>query len=118
MTTSSVLPSDSNTLVGTDTETVLEDDCFALSCSPEYGVGFYSWSGMTIGAHKAYLNLAQKPMAMSYVFVFDDGTTTGTEQYFESQSEQNKVPYNLQGMPVDESYRGLIILDGKLMYKE
>ncbi|MCQ2050841.1 MAG: leucine-rich repeat protein [Bacteroidaceae bacterium] len=118
LTTSSVLPSDSNTLVGTDTEKVLEDDCFALSCSPEYGVGFYSWSGMTIGAHKAYLNLAQVPRTRPYVFVFDDGTTTGTEQYFESQSEQNKVPYNLQGMPVDESYRGLIILDGKLMYKE
>ncbi len=106
-----------NILIGTDVARTLGTNDFTLLCNRENGFGFFNRTGIGIGANKAYLNFGSLDIK-SLRIVFDDGPVTGAEQYFESQSEQNKVPYNLQGMPVDESYRGLIILDGKLMYKE
>lgn len=108
--------SEDNELSGTDEETTLGANNYALSLG-QYGVGFYDWSGRTIGANKAYLTLPGSQLApgRSFGMVFDDGTVTGIPTTILDQP-QDDVIYNLQGQKVDESCKGLIIKNGQKVY--
>lgn len=106
-----------NVLTGTDVATTLGANDYALSYSSSNGVGFYHWSGKSIGANKAYLSLggAHAPLR-SLGFMFDDGTVTGVPSAYER--EESGQSYNLQGIEVDENQHGVVIRNGKKYYYE
>lgn len=107
--------SEDNKLTGTDVAVdALGPDDYALTLGQK-GVGFYNWSGRPLGAHKAYLRWSGSKLTSSgsFGFVFDDGTVTGI-----GSQEIPFVPdatgtYDLSGIPVDDSYDGIVIKDGK-----
>ena len=115
-TTDAGTKSKDNQLSGTDNEMTLSANQYALSLG-QNGVGFYNWSGRTIGANKAYLTLPGSQLApgRSFGMMFDDGTVTGIPATILDQP-QDDIIYNLQGQRVDESCKGLIIKNGRKVY--
>ncbi len=115
-TTDAGTKSKDNQLSGTDNEMTLSANQYALSLG-QNGVGFYNWSGRTIGANKAFLTLSGSQLASgrSFGMVFDDGTVTGIPATILDQP-QDDIIYNLQGQRVDESCKGLIIKNGRKVY--
>ena len=110
-----------NILTGTDVELSWEDipeNTYALSSSKAYGVGFYycNYEGWTIAAHKAYLTLSDSP-AKSIIFQFED-EPTGIESLTPALSEGEGAVYNLNGMRVDDNYKGVVIKNGKKFYQK
>ena len=69
-------------------------NCYVLSGTPEYGVGFYKIKGNTLKAHKAYVKYAGSqngaPRRMRFVF----GTATGMESIQNSAVSSQKVIEN------------------------
>lgn len=86
-------------------------------------VGFYVPKGgttqegtFTAKAYKAYLKLGHSESVKELSIVFDDapdGIETIVEQ---TNSSQNS--YNLQGMKVGEGYKGLMISNGRKVYRK
>ena len=115
-TTDAGTKSKDNQLSGTDNEMTLSANQYALSLG-QNGVGFYNWSGRTIGANKAFLTLSGSQLASgrSFGMMFDDGTVTGIPATILDQP-QDDIIYNLQGQRVDESCKGLIIKNGRKVY--
>lgn len=106
---------DGNALLGTEEGiTSAEDNVYALSYG-ESGVGFYQWKGKEIGANKAYLTLPSEAKALA--FEFDDGTTTGIESLTPALSEGEGAIYNLNGIRVNNGYKGIVIKNGKKIYQ-
>ena len=112
-TTTSATKSSSNALKGTDEATTLSANQYALSFGGN-GVGFYLWIGKEIGANKAYLTLDDNEgeNAKAFTFQFDDGEATAIEQPTIS-GKQSSDTYNLNGVRVDENYKGIVIKNGK-----
>ena len=106
----------SNKLLGTDEETTLGANDYALSLG-QYGVGFYLWNGKSIGANKAYLTLESPTMAKAFTFMFDDGETTAIEQPA-INGKQSGDTYNLNGMRVNDNYKGIVIKNGKKIFNK
>ena len=106
-----------NILEGTDEATTLSANQYALSLG-QNGVGFYSWSGRAIGANKAYLTLpdGQRAPLHSLGMIFYDGTVTGIPATTVSGGPQDDIIYNLQGLRVDGSYKGVVIKNGQKVY--
>ena len=102
--------SGTNALTGTDEEKTLGANDYALSLG-QNGVGFYLWNGKSISAHKAYLTLDSPTMAKAFTFMFDDGETTAIEQPA-INGKQSGDTYNLNGVRVDENYKGIVIKNG------
>ena len=113
--------STNNDLEGVDVATTLESlsinpaNCYVLSGSDQYGVGFYRINANTLKAHKAYViyngNQNSAPKRMRFVF----GTATGVEAVTGYGSQvtgkkvmidgvlyiiKNGVRYNVQGQKV------------------
>ena len=110
-----------NILTGTDVALSWEDipeNSYALSYSKEHGLGFYycNYEGWTIAAHKAYLTLSD-PYAKSIIFQFED-EPTGIESLTPALSEGDGAIYNLNGMRVNDSYKGIVIKNGKKFYQK
>lgn len=104
-----------NKLTGTDVEIAeLGANDYALTLGQK-GVGFYNWSGRPLDAHKAYLRLPgiQSAPLRSFGFIFDDGTATGIGSQEIPFIPDATGTYNLNGIPVDDSYYGIVIKDGK-----
>lgn len=79
-------------------------------------VGFKPYSPATLAAHKAYLPKTAIPTnARILRFTFDENTTTGISSIVNCQlSITDDAPaYNLAGQKVDNTYRGIIIRNGK-----
>ena len=112
-TTTSATRSSSNALKGTDETTTLSANQYALSLGGN-GIGFYLWEGKQIGANKAYLTLDDNEgeNAKAFTFQFDDGEATAIEQPTIS-GKQSSDTYNLNGVRVDENYKGIVIKNGK-----
>ena len=100
-----------NELTGTNVATTLGENDYALSLG-QNGVGFYLWEGKSIGAHKAYLTLNASGSAKAFTFEFEEATGIHNSQFIIHNSE-NDVMYNLNGMRVDENYKGIVIKNGK-----
>ena len=85
---------------------------YALSYG-QNGVGFYKWEGKSIGAHKAYLTLLEKPIdgAKGVTFEFE-GEPSGIESISDN-ANINASMYNLKGMKVDKNYKGIVVNKGK-----
>ena len=105
-----------NVLEGTDEETTLEANQYALSLG-QNGVGFYLWKGKEIGANKAYLTLNASFGAKAFTFQFDDGETTAIEQPT-INGKQSGDTYNLNGVRVNDNYKGIVIKNGKKIYQK
>ena len=82
----------------------------------------YSKSGY-VPYNKAYLRIPRsyiknnsKPMSM--IFKNADGTTSIQSIDIKKPSYEKDVMYNLQGMRVDDSYRGIVIVNGKKILKK
>ena len=115
-TTTSATKSDTNELKGTDAEKTLEANQYALSLG-QCGVGFYLWDGKSIDAHKAYLTLDSPTMAKAFTFMFEDGETTAIEQPT-INGKQSSDTYNLNGVRVNDNYKGIVIKNGKKIYQK
>ena len=84
------------------------------------GLGFYhvGTSDATSAAGKAYLStstaLTDQSNLSSRSFIFDDEETTGINTVYDSEKTQDSFnAYNLSGQRVDNSYKGVIIKNGK-----
>ena len=115
-------------LSGTDTETALEADAtsyFYRLSTNETGdmgsVGFY-WgtedgSAFTNGAHKAYLKVAKDAADGAKAYPFsNDPTGIGTLKTTEKAG--NDAIYNLAGQQVGDTYKGIVIVNGKKVIKK
>lgn len=101
-----------NKLIGTaDGVTVTANSVMTLS---NYNgiVGFYTYTGTSIGANKAYINKAND--AKSYSILIDNDTTTGISvpQSF-GVDKSNDSYYDLQGRKVIAPQKGIYIKNGK-----
>ena len=118
-----------NVLLGTD-EGIAEagSNVYALSLG-EKGVGFYLWNGKAIGKNKAYLTLDDNDdneggNAKAFTFQFDNGETTAIKEASPKSSPAStelstgsgKDLYNLNGVRVNDSYKGIVIKNGKKMF--
>ena len=106
--TTTATKSGNNELKGTDEEKTLGENDYALSLG-QNGVGFYLWSGKEIGANKAYLTLSDTE-AKALTIEFND-EPSGIEDV--QSSMFNVQGYNLNGMRVNENYKGIVIMNGK-----
>ena len=97
-----------NALLGTETGiTTAGSNVYALSLGQD-GVGFYWWEGSNIGANKAYLELTSQ--AKAFTFMFEDEADAIQNSQL---STLNSQLYNLNGVRVNEGYKGLVIKNGK-----
>ena len=115
-TTTTATKSKDNKLSGTDVAKTLGENEYALSLG-QNGVGFYLWEGKSIDAHKAYLTLESPTMAKAFTFMFDDGETTAIEQPAINGKPSGDT-YNLNGVRVNDNYKGIVIKNGKKIYQK
>ena len=108
-----------NDLLGTDVEIPVPDDnCYVLSGTTALGMGLYPWAkGKILSANKAYLQLTESSPAKAFTFVFDD-ETTGIQEASPKSSPEGKDLYNLNGIRVNDSYKGIVIKNGKKVYQK
>ncbi|MCQ2078241.1 MAG: hypothetical protein MJZ20_14645 [Bacteroidaceae bacterium] len=106
-----------NILEGTDEEKSLGANQYALSLG-QSGVGFYLWDGEIIGANKAYMTLGGDDVAgiKAFTFQFDNGETTGINNV--NVNSVNDNYFNLNGMRVDDNYKGIVIKNGKKVLRK
>ncbi len=108
-------------LNGTDVEIpVPDDDCYVLSGTSTFGIGLYPWAGegKKLSANKAYLQLTSASPAKAFRFVFDEETTSIHNSQFIIHNSENDVMYNLNGVRVNDSYKGIVIKNGKKTLKK
>ena len=103
-------------LKGTDVEIPAPENCYILSGTSKLGMGLYPWAGegKKLSANKAYLQQTEASSAKAYMFNFVDNTdnTDGIENTSISSSEAKHL-YNLQGIRVNDRYKGIVIKNGK-----
>ena len=107
--------SDTNELKGTDVAKTLGANDYALSLGQK-GVGFYLWEGKEIAAHKAYLTLESPTMAKAFIFQFEDEITGINDPQLPTLDSQ--PTYNLNGVRVNDNYKGIVIRNGKKIYQK
>lgn len=103
-----------NNLQGVDVEADTPANCYVLSGSAQ-GVGFYRYTGATLGAHKAYLIVGGSGAPARMPFVFNEqNTATGIDHQIVNRKSsngkwiengqliiiRNGVRYNAQGQIV------------------
>lgn len=81
-------------------------------------IGFYKLTGSTnktLGAHKAYLETDEDitPAGAQVALIFDDGETTSINSINTQHQTSNTQCYNLAGQKVSDSYKGIVIKNGK-----
>ena len=113
-TTETATKSKDNKLSGTDVAKTLGENDYALSLG-QYGVGFYLWEGKSIGAHKAYLELPASS-AKAFTFQFEDGASSIHNAEFIMHNDDDAT-YNLNGVRVNNGYKGIVIVNGKKVYQ-
>ncbi len=103
-------------LKGTDVEIpVPNDNCYILSGTSKLGIGLYPWAGegKKLSANKAYLQLTSASSAKAFTFVFDEETTSIHNSQFIIHNSENDAMYNLNGVRVNDSYKGIVVKNGK-----
>lgn len=70
---------------------------------------------VTIGSHKAYLKVNTTTSAANLSIIFTDDDATGITPVVgeESRKDDAEPLYNLSGQRVDETYKGMVIRNGK-----
>lgn len=78
-------------------------------------------SGYTVPTGKAYLELTDALAARDISFIGlpgDNGETTSIEKLNVSQFDNNAPVYNLSGQRVGNSYKGIVIINGKKVVRK
>ena len=109
-----------NDLQGKDVETSAPANCYILSGTSKLGMGLYPWEGegKKLSANKAYLQLTEASSAKALRFVFDEETTSIHNSQFIIHNSENDAMYNLNGVRVNDSYKGIVIKNGKKTLNE
>lgn len=108
-----VVATDAATSVETSLSGVLEDTPVSslgtIYVLNKYNdkVGFYGYSGTTLGANKAYLTSSN--MVNGFEFVYGDATVINAI----SNTQVSGARYNLNGQSVSNDYKGIVIVNGK-----
>ena len=126
VTTATGTKASANDLYGTDAESAITNDDNYYFYEVSYdkngeNVGFYwaneTGSAFTNGAHKAYLKVLKTNANGAKGWSFD-GETTGIDTVQSTiRTPQFAKIYNLNGQRVSESYRGVVIVNGKKYVK-
>ncbi|MCQ2128016.1 MAG: hypothetical protein MJZ08_01105 [Bacteroidaceae bacterium] len=75
---------------------------------------FGLYTGTTLGAYKAYLPLDKVPTSAKETIEFTfEGTPTGIEEVESSMFKTQGSAYNLNGVRVNDNYKGVVIKNGK-----
>lgn len=92
---------------GTDVENM-----YVLAKNPT--IGFYPWTGTNLSAGKIYLQGKASYGARDFIG-FGDGETTAINALDSRLStlDQNTTMYNLAGQKVSNSYKGIVIVNGR-----
>lgn len=104
-----------NKLAGTLKSTSVEtNSIYVLAKIDANTVGFKLFSGTSIAANKAYLPATEIPNgAKTLSFTFNDDMTTVVDPRPSTFDSHPSVIYNLSGQRVSESYKGIVIVNGK-----
>lgn len=112
-----------NRLVGwiSDRSISGQDNTYYVLSTKNGQIGFYIPKGTEndtypIVANKAYLKLNKAVSVKELQFVFDD--TPAAVETVREQTDSSHETYNLQGMRVSDDYRGIIIKDGRKVYRK
>ena len=104
-----------NVLEGVDVATAKADGYKYYVLSNEGAtLGFYLYSGATLGANKAFVKVADTGAPEFYAFDFG-GNTTGVNDVRNKTADVRDTVYNLNGQRVDKPTKGLYIVNGKLV---
>ncbi len=113
-----------NSLLGVDGNTTISSSGYAskviYTLANESGLGFYKYTGTTLGANKAFLALdaevgASAP-ARGFVFSFDDAT--GVDEARVKMEEGRSEYFNLNGQRVNKPTKGIFIVNGRKVIKK
>ena len=75
---------------------------------------FGLYTGTTLGAYKAYLPLDKVPTSAKETIEFTfEGTPTGIEEVESPMFKTQGSAYNLNGVRVNDNYKGVVIKNGK-----
>ena len=102
--------SDNDLKVSTGTDVA---NMYVLAKNPT--IGFYPWTGSNLSAGKVYLQGKASYGAREFIGLGESGETTGVAELKDSSIEELKSApmYNLAGQKVSESYKGIVIVNGK-----
>ena len=102
-----------NLLVGVTTETVKDANTIFVLMNGSKGIGFYKNSNaFTVRANSAYLPAEAVGTAGARTFIGFDDETTGIAE-MNTQKEDAKRMFDLQGRKVTKAAKGLYIVDGR-----
>ena len=102
-----------NLLVGVTTETVKDANTIFVLMNGSKGIGFYKNSNaFTLRANSAYLPAEAVETAGARAFIGFDDETTGIAE-MNTQKEDAKRMFDLQGRKVTKTAKGLYIVDGR-----
>lgn len=102
-----------NLLVGVTTETVKDANTIFVLMNGSKGIGFYKNSNaFTLRANSAYLPAEAVGTAGARTFIGFDDETTGIAE-MNTQKEDVKRMFDLQGRKVTKAAKGLYIVDGR-----
>ncbi len=101
-----------NALEGVDVDTAVDGSYKYYVLSNEGGIGFYNYTGTTLGANKAFIKVAVGPSRGFFAFDFS-GETTGVETIEHGTWNIEHSVYDLQGRRVANPTKGLYIVNGK-----
>ena len=102
-----------NSLLGVDEEQATTGLAPYTLAAEGGTLGFYHYTGSTLAAHKAYLDLSGSG---ARVIPFSNAETTGISAAKAADGQQ--VYYNLNGQRVEQPQRGLYIVNGKKVIKK
>ncbi len=102
-----------NLLVGVTTETVKSAGTVFVLMNGSKGIGFYkNLNAFTLRANSAYLPAEAVETAGARTFIGFDDETTGIAE-MNTQKEDAKRMFDLQGRKVTKAAKGLYIVDGR-----
>lgn len=91
---------------------------YVLSSKGEGDVNFYRANGNTVPTSKAYLKNIPTTTTSKFFLPTGEDDTDGIKSVQGSRFTVNGEAYNLAGQKVSESYKGIVIVNGKKMIRK
>ncbi|MBQ0114724.1 MAG: hypothetical protein KBT10_02475 [Bacteroidales bacterium] len=99
-------------LLGTDVTIPAPDNSYALPGTTPLGMGLYPWNGNEIGANQAYLTIGELLQPAVIKFQIDQDTPTGIDD-LKRDNQGDGRKYDVLGRPMNDDYKGIVIMNGK-----
>ena len=123
-TASTALPSEENDLVGTDNGfTTAPDNAYLLGVNVTYAgflplnPCFFPSEGRSIAANSAFLQFDNPIDVPSFEIKFTPDVPTGVDD-LKRDNQGDGMKYDIMGRPVDDDYKGIVIMNGKKFVKK